>query len=41
MIKGIVQLSGLVSTKEAESKAVTVAQGVPGVNSVKDDMRLK
>jgi osmotically-inducible protein OsmY len=39
--KGIVQLSGFVSTKESESKAVMVAQGVAGVKSVKDDMRLK
>jgi osmotically-inducible protein OsmY len=39
--KGIVQLSGFVSSKEAESRAVVVAKGVPGVKSVKDDMRLK
>ncbi len=39
--KGIVQLSGFVSSKANESLAVTVAQGVPGVKSVKNDMRLK
>jgi osmotically-inducible protein OsmY len=39
--KGIVQLSGFVSSAAAESKAVQVARGVAGVKSVKDDMRLK
>jgi osmotically-inducible protein OsmY len=39
--KGIVQLSGFVSSKDAESKAVVVAQDVAGVKSVKNDMRLK
>ncbi len=39
--KGIVQLSGFVSSKEAENRAVVVARGVAGVKSVKDDMRLK
>ena len=39
--KGVVQLSGFVSSKEAENKAVVVARGVAGVKSVKDDMRLK
>jgi osmotically-inducible protein OsmY len=39
--KGVVQLSGFVSSRAAESKAVEVAGGVPGVKSVKNDMRLK
>ena len=39
--KGRVQLSGFVSTQAAASTAVNVARGVPGVVSVKDDMRLK
>ena len=39
--KGVVQLSGFVSSKDAETKAVAVAQTVGGVKSVKNDMRLK
>jgi osmotically-inducible protein OsmY len=39
--KGIVQLSGFVSSKEAENTAVSVAHKVGGVKSVKNDMRLK
>ena len=39
--KGTVQLSGFVSSAAAISKAVDVAQGVPGVKSVKNDMRIK
>ena len=39
--KGIVQLSGFVSSAENESKATEVARNVKGVTSVKDDMRLK
>ena len=39
--KGVVQLSGFVSSKADENKAVEVARGVKGVKSVKDDMRLK
>jgi osmotically-inducible protein OsmY len=39
--KGIVQLSGFVSSKGDQSKAVEVARGVKGVSSVKDDMQLK
>ena len=39
--KGVVQLSGFVSSQAAESKAVEVARTVGGVKSVKDDMRLK
>jgi hyperosmotically inducible protein len=39
--KGVVQLSGFVSSQAAETKAVEVARTVPGVKSVKNDMRLK
>ena len=39
--KGVVQLSGFVSSAAAQAKAVEVARGVNGVTSVKDDMRLK
>ena len=39
--KGVVQLSGFVTSQAAESKAVEVARGVAGVKSVKNDMRLK
>ena len=39
--KGVVQLSGFVSTKNDISSAVRVAQAVDGVKSVKNDMQLK
>ena len=39
--KGVVQLSGFVSSQAAENKAVEVARSVGGVKSVKNDMRLK
>jgi hyperosmotically inducible protein len=39
--KGVVQLSGFVSSQAAANKAVEVARGVRGVNSVKNDMRVK
>jgi len=39
--KGTVQLSGFVSTRADEKKAVELARSVKGVKSVKDDMRLK
>jgi hyperosmotically inducible protein len=39
--KGVVQLSGFVSSPAAESTAVSTARGVAGVKSVKNDMRLK
>jgi osmotically-inducible protein OsmY len=39
--KGIVQLSGFVSSAAMESTAVRVARNVGGVKSVKNDMRLK
>ena len=39
--KGVVQLSGFVSSQAAATKAVDVARGVHGVQSVKNDMRIK
>jgi osmotically-inducible protein OsmY len=39
--KGVVQLSGFVSSSAAEQTAVAVARKVGGVKSVKNDMRLK
>ena len=39
--KGVVQLSGFVSSQSAASKAVEVARGVAGVKSVRNDMRMK
>ena len=39
--KGVVQLSGFVTSAAAESTAVAVAGKVGGVKSVKNDMRLK
>lgn len=39
--KGVVQLSGFVSSAAAENKAVELARSVKGVKSVKDDMRIK
>lgn len=39
--KGVVQLSGFVSSPTAINMAVSVTRGVKGVVSVKNDMRLK
>lgn len=39
--KGRVQLSGFVSSRAAADRAVAVAQGVSGVASVGNDMRIK
>lgn len=39
--KGVVQLSGFVRSQENIATAMTVARGVGGVKSVKNDMRLK
>jgi osmotically-inducible protein OsmY len=39
--KGVVQLSGFVRSKKSMDKAVQLAQAVPGVTSVKSDMRRK
>lgn len=39
--KGVVQLSGFVSSNAAMNQAVRVAQGIKGVTSVRNDMRVK
>ncbi|MGV1099469.1 BON domain-containing protein [Thiovibrio sp. JS02] len=39
--KGVVQLSGFVSSQAAIDRAVTLARGVKGVTAVKNDMRVK
>ncbi|MEO8143228.1 MAG: BON domain-containing protein [Betaproteobacteria bacterium] len=39
--KGVVQLSGFVSSSAAMSQAVRVAGGIKGVSSVRNDMRVK
>ena len=39
--KGVVQLSGFVSTQASINRAVEVARNVKGVTSVKNDMRVK
>lgn len=39
--KGRVQLSGFVSSRASIDRAVQVAQGVSGVSSVANDMRVK
>ena len=39
--KGVVQLSGFVSSQEAINQAIRVTQGVRGVKSIKNDMRVK
>ncbi len=39
--KGVVQLTGFVSSAAAQARAVEIAAGVVGVRSVKNDMRLK
>ncbi|MGZ3771372.1 MAG: BON domain-containing protein [Bdellovibrio sp.] len=39
--KGVVQLSGFVSSKADIKKAVEIARGVKGVSSVKNDMVLR
>jgi osmotically-inducible protein OsmY len=39
--KGVVQLSGFVSSREDINSAVRVASAVDGVKSVKNDMQLK
>ncbi|MBK7059851.1 MAG: BON domain-containing protein [Rubrivivax sp.] len=39
--KGVVQLSGFVSSQADINKAVEVARNIGGVKSVKNDMRLK
>ncbi|MDO9065027.1 MAG: BON domain-containing protein [Sulfuricella sp.] len=39
--KGVVQLSGFVSTTDDINKAVEITRNVKGVTSVKNDMRVK
>lgn len=39
--KGVVQLSGFVSSSASMQQAVNVARSVKGVTSVKNDMRIK
>ena len=39
--KGVVQLSGFVAAQDSIATASTVARGVKGVKSVKNDIRLK
>ena len=39
--KGVVQLTGFVSSRASIDKAVEIARGVKGVRSVRNDMRLK
>ena len=39
--KGVVQLSGFVSSQAAANKAVELTRAVKGVSSVKNDMRVK
>jgi hyperosmotically inducible protein len=39
--KGVVQLSGFVSSQDAANKAIELTNSVGGVKSVKNDMRLK
>jgi hyperosmotically inducible protein len=39
--KGVVQLSGFVTSQTASNRAVELARGVAGVKSVKNDMRIK
>lgn len=39
--KGVVQLSGFASSSADTRKAVSVAQSIAGVKSVKNDMRVK
>jgi osmotically-inducible protein OsmY len=40
-LQGVVQLSGFVNSAADIQRAVAVAQGVSGVRSVKNDMRVK
>lgn len=40
-MKGVVQLSGFVDSKQSEARAVAIAKDVHGVVSVKDDLLVK
>jgi osmotically-inducible protein OsmY len=37
-MKGVVQLSGFVDSKQSQTKAVNIARQIRGVKSVKDDL---
>lgn len=39
--KGVVQLSGFINSRADMNRAIELARNVPGVKSVKNDMRLK
>ena len=39
--KGMVQLSGFVSSQTAMNEAVRITRGIKGVTEVKNDMRIK
>ena len=39
--KGVVQLSGFVSSQAAMDQAVRITRGIEGVTSVRNDMRVK
>ena len=39
--KGVVQLSGFVSSQDSANRAVELARGIGGVTGVTNDMRLK
>ena len=39
--KGVVQLSGFVSSQSAMDQAVRITRGIEGVSSVRNDMRIK
>tara|TARA_R110002049_G_scaffold71546_2_gene184206 strand:- start:3501 stop:3812 length:312 start_codon:yes stop_codon:yes gene_type:complete len=39
--KGVVQLTGFISSKEAMDQAMEIARSIEGVSSVKNDMRIK
>jgi osmotically-inducible protein OsmY len=39
--KGVVQLSGFVTSKEAMDQAMVIAGNIDGVSSVRNDMRIK
>lgn len=39
--KGVVQLSGFINSRADADRAITLARGISGVVSVKDDMRIK
>jgi osmotically-inducible protein OsmY len=39
--KGVVQLSGFVSSQAAMDQAVRITRGIEGVTSVRNDMRIK